>query len=96
MLRTMVAANTADRELRDELRNVFETGSDHLLEVVRRAKARGEVAADLDEGLIIESLSSPLLQRSVITDLPVDDEFLDWTVHLLIAATTRSASFPKE
>jgi AcrR family transcriptional regulator len=99
MLRTMVtvnAANTADRELRDALREVFETGSDHLLEVVRRAKARGEVRTDIDEGLVIESLSSPLLQRSVITDLPVDAAFLDWTVHVLIAATTRSASFPKE
>jgi AcrR family transcriptional regulator len=99
MLRTMVtvnAANTADRELRDALREVFETGSDHLLEVVRRAKVRGEVRAGIDEGLVIESLSSPLLQRCVITDLPVDAAFLDWTVHLLIAATTRSASFSKE
>lgn len=96
MLRTMVAANTADRELRDALREVFETGSDHLLDVVRRAKARGEVPAGVDEGLVIESLSSPLLQRSVITDLPLDAAFLDWTVHVLIAATTHSASFPKE
>jgi AcrR family transcriptional regulator len=96
MLRTMVAANTTDRQLRDALREFFETGSDHLLEVVRRAKARGEVAAGIDEGLVIESLSSPLLQRSVITDLPVDAAFLDWTVHLLLAATTRPASLPKE
>jgi AcrR family transcriptional regulator len=96
MLRTMVAANTTDRQLRDALREFFETGSDHLLDVVRRAKARGEVAAGIDEGLVIESLSSPLLQRSVITDLPVDAAFLDWTVHLLLAATTRPASLPKE
>lgn len=96
MLRTMVAANTADRDLRDALLNVFETGSDHLLEPVRRAKARGEVAAGIDERLVIESLSSPLLQRSVITDLPVDAAFLDWTVHLVLSATTRSAPHLKE
>jgi AcrR family transcriptional regulator len=96
MLRTMVAANTDDRELRDALLNVFQTGSDHLLEPVRRAKSRGEVPAGIDERLVIESLSSPLLQRSVITDVPVDAAFLEWTVHLLVAATTRSVSFSKE
>lgn len=99
MLRTMVAANTGDRALRDELLTVFETGSEHLLEIVRRAKSRGEVRAGIDERLVIESLSSPLLQRCVITDVPLDAVFLDWTVHLVLAATTptvRTASFSKE
>jgi AcrR family transcriptional regulator len=96
MLRTMVAANSADRALRDALLNVFETGSDHLHEPVRRAKSRGEVPAGIDERLVIESLSSPLLQRCVITDVPLDPAFLDWTVHMVLAATTRTASFSKE
>jgi AcrR family transcriptional regulator len=95
MLRTMVAANTGDRALRDALLHVFETGSDHLHEPVRRAKFRGEVPAGVDERLVIESLSSPLLQRCVITDMPLDAAFLDWTVHLVLAAT-RTASFSKE
>jgi AcrR family transcriptional regulator len=95
MVRTMVAANTGDRALRNALLHVFETGSDHLHEPVRRAKSRGEVPADVDERLVIESLSSPLLQRCVITDVPLDAAFLDWTVHLVLAAT-RTASFAKE
>jgi AcrR family transcriptional regulator len=98
MLRTMVAANTADRELREALLEVFETGSDHLHEPVRRAKTRGEVPAEIDERLVLESLSSPLLQRCVITDVPLDPAFLDWTVHLVLAATAptaRTASFPQ-
>ena len=58
--------------------------------------AGGALRVAPGQRLVIESLSSPLLQRCVITDVPLDADFLDWTVRVILAATTRTASFPKE
>ena len=89
ILRTLVAASTADRALHDELLAIFAGGSDHLLEPVRRARARGELRPDVDEGFVIESLSAPLVQRCAVTDIPLDAVFLERTVRMVLAATVR-------
>lgn len=55
-------------------------------EILRRAVDRGELPADLDHGLAVDLLFSPLFHRVAITGDPVDDLLLDRITGSLVAA----------
>jgi AcrR family transcriptional regulator len=43
--------------------------------VIRRAIERGELRADADPEIVIDTYVSPVLYRFLVTDFPLDDEF---------------------
>lgn len=59
---------------------------DAVGEIVRRAKARGELTSDAPEPLIIEMAASPIYFRLFILWQTVDDAYLDQIVDRVLAA----------
>lgn len=89
--RTIVAAAASSDELATRV-NAFWT---HRLElcapIVQRAIERGDVPADTDPDLIIETLVGPIWLRLLVTGDPIDDQFADRIAELVDAgARTRS------
>jgi AcrR family transcriptional regulator len=89
LLRTLIAAAVTDPPLHQALYAMVESRSDHMLEPIRRAKERGDLADTADEGHILELLVSPIVNRCVVTNRGIDQDFLDWTASMVLAATVR-------
>lgn len=56
--------------------------------IVTRAIDRGELSADADPHLIIETLVAPAYVRAVLASTPLDDELVDHSVRIALAAAT--------
>jgi AcrR family transcriptional regulator len=54
--------------------------------VVRRGIARGDLRADADVEMVIETYVSPILYRFLMTDLPLDDAFAADVVSTVLRA----------
>lgn len=57
-----------------------------VTELINRGIERGEVPRDVDADLMIEALIAPLYLRLLVTLEPLDDEFLDRVVDLVLRA----------
>jgi len=53
-------------------------------EIVERARARGEIATDVEPGTVIEAVLGPAYMRLLVTGRPLDDEFIEATVNLIV------------
>ncbi|MGR6998286.1 TetR/AcrR family transcriptional regulator [Yinghuangia aomiensis] len=89
LLRTIVSANTADRDLRDQLHDAWRSNATPMREPVLRAQERGDVAPDCDPAFVIEMIAGPMVHRTVVTDMPLDEEFVAGIAEFVIAATSR-------
>lgn len=87
LLRTIMASAASDRELHAELLEVFSSQSGHIREPITRAKARGEIRAEVDANDVLSSISGPLFLRGVFADQPIDAALIDWVVASVLAAT---------
>ncbi|MEV7119808.1 TetR-like C-terminal domain-containing protein [Kitasatospora griseola] len=71
----LIAAGTRHPELGDALRPLWTQRRTAAAELIDRAVARGELAADADPALIIDQLVGPLYYRVLISGDPIDDCF---------------------
>ncbi|MFD5559594.1 TetR/AcrR family transcriptional regulator [Kitasatospora griseola] len=71
----LIAAGTRHPELGDALRPLWTQRRTAAAELIDRAVARGELAADADPALIIDQLVGPLYYRVLISGDPIDDRF---------------------
>lgn len=55
-----------------------------LASVIRRAVARGELAAEVDEELALDFLGGPLFYRLLVTGGPLDDTLVDGVVKTML------------
>jgi AcrR family transcriptional regulator len=74
LVRTLVVANAIDPQLRGVLLARWQRPE--MVEIVERAQERGEVPARFEPGQIVELIAAPFVLRSVVTMMPLDDEFV--------------------
>jgi AcrR family transcriptional regulator len=80
-----VAAAAASEELTVAMRGFWTERMAASTAIVERAVERGEVPADVDATLVIESLIGPLWVRLLLTGGPIDDEVADKVADLVVA-----------
>jgi len=56
-----------------------------LLAVLRHAKGRGELAADVDLEILLDDLVAPVFHRTMMRGLDLDEAFLTWHVERTLA-----------
>jgi len=86
-LRSLIAEVQRDQGLAAAWRDRFigPVRARHLA-IVRRAEARGELAADADAGLLLDLLYGPAYYRMLQGHLPLDDHFVSNVVAAIMAA----------
>jgi len=99
LLRTLVVANVVDPELTSTLHELWARDAYVLQDPIRRAQARGEVDPTLVPQHVIEMITGPLLQRVIVTAMPIDDDFVETIVSVVVAGTAprkkKAASKPR-
>jgi AcrR family transcriptional regulator len=83
----LAAAGAADPELREAVLAMWRATTEPHLEPIVRAQRRGELSADVDPGLLLESISAPLVLRLCVLGAPMTPHFLEWSVQLVLRAT---------
>jgi AcrR family transcriptional regulator len=82
--RSIVAAAATADDLAEAL-HVFMVRRITLAEpIVERAVARGELPAGVDARIVVEALVGPIWFRLLLTGEPLDDEFLDGVVAVVV------------
>lgn len=76
MLRAVVSEALVNPEVATAAHRFWDARFEAANKIIRRAVARGEVAADVDTELIIESLIGPMYLRVLVTQEPLDDAFI--------------------
>ena len=89
ILPALLAEARTDPTVEDALRSVWAWRIGVLTEILGRAKARREIAADTDVQQVRELLDGPILLRIVVTGEPMDLVFADRLVEDAMAAITR-------
>jgi AcrR family transcriptional regulator len=89
MAKTMVAAAVTSEEVADRAAEFWSGRFALAASIIERAVARGEIAADLDPTLLIETLIGPLYVRLLLTGEPISRAFAD-RVASLVTAGARS------
>ena len=80
----LAAAGRSDPELQAAVMTTWRTDTIHHLAPIERARARGEIDASIDAGLLLEAISAPLIERVCITGIPLTPHFLEFTVQLIL------------
>jgi len=57
------------------------------LKPIERAQQRGEIATDLDAGLLLEAISAPFIERLCVTGFPLTPHFIEFTIQLVLRGT---------
>ena len=89
ILPALLAEARTDPTVEDALRSVWAWRTGVLTEILDRAKARREIAADTDVQHIREVLDGPILLRIVVTGEPMDLVFADRLVEDAMAVIAR-------
>jgi AcrR family transcriptional regulator len=94
MLRAVVSEALVNAEVATAARRFWQARFEAANEIIRLAAARGEVAADVDAGLIIELLIGPMYLRMLVTQEPIDDAFVGQLSTLVAHAATGPTATP--
>jgi AcrR family transcriptional regulator len=86
MLRAVVSEAMAEPSVAQAARQFWEKRFAGARAIVTRAVARGEASASVDAGMIIEALIGPMYLRVLVTQEPLDDEFIAALVDLVARA----------
>jgi AcrR family transcriptional regulator len=62
--------------------------AEHCTVILARARARGELIADVDSALVLDLLTGPNYRRTHITREPLDDIDVTMTVDIVVAGIT--------
>jgi AcrR family transcriptional regulator len=89
MLRAVVSEALVHPEVATAARDFWDARFQAANEIIRRAVARGEVEANVNADLIIESLIGPLYLRVLVTQEPLDDAFVEELSTLVASAAAR-------
>ena len=90
ILPALLAEARTDPTVEDDLRSVWAWRIGVLTEILDRAKARREIAANTDVHHVREVLDGPILLRIVVTGEPMDLVFADRLVEDAMAVITRT------
>ncbi|MEL7157161.1 MAG: TetR/AcrR family transcriptional regulator [Actinomycetota bacterium] len=90
--RSLVAAAATSDEVADAMHAFWAQRLAASAAIVERAVERGELPADADPHLIIESLIGPLWVRLLLTGEPITDELADRVAALVAAGATADPS----
>lgn len=83
----LAAAGHTDPELRSAVLEMWRADTAQHLTPIERAKARGEIAADVDAGLLLEAISAPLIERLCVTGVPITPHFVEFTIEFVLRGT---------
>lgn len=83
--RSIVAAAAASPELTANLHSFWADRMNASGVVIERAVTRGELRADIDPNLIIETLVGPIWLRLLLTGEPIDSDLADRLAELVTA-----------
>ncbi|MEL6984889.1 MAG: TetR/AcrR family transcriptional regulator [Actinomycetota bacterium] len=86
--RSIVASAIASDQLADDMRDFWAERFQLASAVVERAVERGELQADVDPGLLIETLIGPLWIRLLLTGGPITAEVADDVAAMVAAGAT--------
>jgi AcrR family transcriptional regulator len=92
MSRTMIAAGLTSDDVAEHIPQFWSERLGVAAEILDKAVARGELSADADPNLVIETLIGPLYVRLVLTGERITRSFADSVAALVAAGTT--AAFP--
>lgn len=87
--KSIVAAASTSDELAAGMHSFWAERLELSATIIQRAIERGELPADADPNLIIETLIGPLWVRLLLTGEPVDDDLADRVAGLVTAGATR-------
>jgi AcrR family transcriptional regulator len=90
--RSIVAASATSDELTATMHSFWRGRLDVSMPLVERAIERGELPADTDPNLVIETLVGALWLRLLLTGEPLDDEFADRVAAIVAAGATHGDS----
>jgi AcrR family transcriptional regulator len=88
---SLLGASTRDPELDRLTRELSEERARPVLEILARAVARGELAADLDEEVALGVIVGPLLYRKLHRRLPLTPEHLEACIDAAVAGLRATA-----
>lgn len=78
LMRGLVSACSTDPELAAAVRErLVDTKRAALVELLARARSRGEIADGKDLGFLVDVLPASLMYRFIVTNQPVDAEFIE-------------------
>ena len=86
--RSIVAAAATSEQLADVIHAFMSRRVDLTETVVTRAIERGDVAADRDPRVIVETVVAPIWFRLLLTGEPIDDDFVASVVALVSAGAS--------
>lgn len=81
----IIEAAGRDAEIETLLERIKEARERPVRTIVRRAQARGELPADLDERVVIGTIVGPIVFRKLIQRLPVDAAYVQGCLDVAIA-----------
>lgn len=89
----LLAAMAASEDVGRAIRQHFLEGRRAALAtVLRRGIERGELAPDVDVELVLDFLGGPLFYRILVTGAPLDDEFAQGVVEVVLRGVSRRKS----
>ena len=88
----MVAAARVNHELSDEFNRFIAERRRPMREVLRRARARGEVVADVNLDLLHDLVVGPLMYRVLVTGAPVNGRVIDDLLSLVLRAVATTGA----
>jgi AcrR family transcriptional regulator len=83
----LASAGPDDAELQAAVLDMWRADTARHLEAIERAQARGEIAADLDAGLVLETISAPFIERLCVTGFPMTPHFIEFTIQFILRGT---------
>ena len=86
LMPALAAQAAVDDRLAERLRSFVSDRRTPVAQVLDRAKARGEVAADLDVELAIDLLTGPIMYRLYFSGQPVDAPLVEALVDRVLGA----------
>lgn len=81
------AAGRSDPELQAAVMEMWRADTARHLVPIERAQRRGEVDESIDAGLLLESISAPLVERLCVTGAPVTEHFVEFNIQLILRGT---------
>jgi AcrR family transcriptional regulator len=83
----LAAAGRSDPDLQDAVMAMWRAETARHLAPIERAKERGEVDASIDAGLLLETISAPLVERLCVTGAPLTPHFVEFNIQLVLRGT---------
>jgi AcrR family transcriptional regulator len=75
--RTVASIRDRDSAIAELGRRFWRARVELASAILDQAKTRGEIPSQVEPGLLIEALSAPIYFRLLLTDEPLDDEFVE-------------------